>query len=333
MSPYGLDVVAHAGRHGAQRLPLVVPVRVDDGDGQLRAHADDEAAHAQHLLRRQGDLRRRFRADDAVGVEPGVVHAEVDEPPQPRFLHEVVDVRSADAGGHARHQAVPGAGGQSRQRLVEDGGPAAPLVAHDCGALDADQRRHVAEPPQLSRPRVVYQVPVREELEVAVRVGREQVEQVGVQQRLASQNAEVAVAVPLSVADDAVELVDLDLAARRLDVDPAALAAQLTTRDDRDEEERREVLAPLQAPLVALHRADALDAHIPDQLAQGARVGLGEHPSGQSEHHVVSPPAARRRRRRRPAPGPWPPRPWPGCRRGSAGSPAPPPGCRDSFAA
>ena len=117
--PVRTDVVAHAGRHGAQRLPLVVPVGVDDGDGQLRAHADDEAAHAEHLLGRQRDLGRRLRADDAVGVEPGIVHAEVDEPPQPRLLHEVVDVGLAHARGHAGDQPVAGAGLEPGQRLVE----------------------------------------------------------------------------------------------------------------------------------------------------------------------------------------------------------------------
>ena len=92
------------------------------------------------------------------------------------------------------------------------------------------------------------------------------------QERLAAEDAEVAVAVRLGVADDAVQLVERQLLRRRGDVHPAALAAQLTARDDRDEQERREVLAAPPPPLVQLDRADALDAEVVDELRHDLRV-------------------------------------------------------------
>ena len=109
--------MADAGGHRAERLALVVPVRIDDRDGQLRAHLDDEAADAQHLFRRQRQLPARLRPDHAVGVEPGVVDAHVDQTPQPGLGHKI-DVGLADAGGDADDQPVAAAVLEARERLA-----------------------------------------------------------------------------------------------------------------------------------------------------------------------------------------------------------------------
>ena len=61
---------------------------------------------------------------------------------------------------------------------------------------------------QLLRDLVGDQLAVGEDLEVAVRVRGEQIEQLRVQERLAAENAEVGVAVRLGVVDDAVQLVE-----------------------------------------------------------------------------------------------------------------------------
>ena len=52
----GADVVAGAGRHRTERLPLVVPVGVDDGDRELRPHLHDEPPDAEYFLRVEGQL-------------------------------------------------------------------------------------------------------------------------------------------------------------------------------------------------------------------------------------------------------------------------------------
>ena len=110
------DVMADAGRHRAQRLAAIVPVGVDDGDRQPRAHLDDEAADREHLFRPERQLRVGLRSDDAVGVEPDVVHAHRDQPAQPGFGHQV-DVGLADAGGDADQQPVTPAGLETLERL------------------------------------------------------------------------------------------------------------------------------------------------------------------------------------------------------------------------
>ena len=144
----GTDVMADAGRHRAQRLAAVVPVGIDDGNRQPGAHLHDEAAHRQHLFRPERELRIGVRADDAVGVEPDVVHAHRDQPAQPGFGHQI-DVGLADAGGDADEQAVAPAGLEAFERLGQHLGPAAALVADDLRAFDAEERRDVAEPRQL----------------------------------------------------------------------------------------------------------------------------------------------------------------------------------------
>src|SRR5262249_1275207 len=69
---------------------------------------------------------------------------------------------------------------------------------------------------------------------------------------------------------------------------PTALAAQVATIDDRDVKEGWENLAALQALLVALHRQDALEAHVPGQLPQQPLVGFHQQALGHLQVHAQS---------------------------------------------
>ena len=75
----------------------------------------------------------------------------------------------------------------------------------------------------------------------------EEVEQLRVHERLAAEDAEEAVAVGLGVVDEPVQVVEVDLDLGLIDVDPAALAAQIAGVEDGDVEERREIDAVLAA--------------------------------------------------------------------------------------
>ena len=44
------DVVTHTGGHWAKRASLIVPVRLDDADGDFGSHLDDEASQADDFL-------------------------------------------------------------------------------------------------------------------------------------------------------------------------------------------------------------------------------------------------------------------------------------------
>ncbi len=181
----------------------------------------------------------------------------------------------------------------SGERLREHVQPPTPFVADDLGTFDRDERRDVAHFAQPLCDRVRNQLAVREHLEIAVRMIGADVEQFRMQERFTAEDSEEAVAVLLGVADEVVHFGARDPLARRLHVHPASLASQLTTRDHADEQERREVLAALQALLVQLHAADALHAEIPGELVQQPRIGFSQHPFGERENHQDSFTAAR----------------------------------------
>src|SRR5262245_50471174 len=136
--------------------------------------------------------------------------------------------------------------------LAENARPAAALVADDLIAFDANQRGHVAELAHPLRALVGDEMAIGEYLEVAIGMLGEHVEQMRVHERLAADDAEEDVAHRLGLDDELVHGVGLDDLLLGRHVYPAALTAQVAAVDDRDIKERREDLAPLQAPLVLL---------------------------------------------------------------------------------
>ena len=91
--------MADAGGHRAKRLAAIVVIGVDDGNGHLGAHLDDELARAHELIRAQREVWVHLGADRTIGVIPDVMHAAIDEFLQPLFGEQFVDVRLANAGG------------------------------------------------------------------------------------------------------------------------------------------------------------------------------------------------------------------------------------------
>src|SRR5262249_33536070 len=152
---------------------------------------------------------------------------------------QVVDIRLAEARANAREDLVLEAVVNALHRLAENAVAAAALVAYDLVALDADERRGVAELPQPFRLLVGDEVAVGEDLEVAVGVGGEEIEELRVHERLAADDAEEDVAHRLGLGDEAVERVERDGLLLGRHVHPAALAAQVAAVDDRNVEKRR----------------------------------------------------------------------------------------------
>ena len=278
-------MVADAIGHGAERLALVVVVGIDDGDGQLGPHVDDEAAHLGDLIRREGELGADLGPDGAVGVIPGVVDAHVDEAAQPGLGEEVVDVRLAEAGGHAGEHAGIEAVLQAAEGAGEHVGLAAALVADDLGALDADERGDVSELAHGGGGFLGDHLAVREDLEVGVRVHGEEVEELRVHEGLAAEDAEEGIPAPLGVVHDLVQLVEVQGLARLIDIDPAALAAEVAGVQDGNVKEGREELALLHALLVKHHRARPLVAEIPADLGQAKRIDGAQDAGGEGEEH------------------------------------------------
>src|SRR5207237_112550 len=128
------------------------------------------------------------------------------------------------------------------------------LIADDLVALDADERRDVAEPAQMLGPVLADELAVGEDLKVAIRVRLEQLKELGVHEGLAADDAEEDIAHGAGLADHAMERGRRHGLHLGGDVDPAALAAQVAAIDDRDVQKRRKDLAAFDAGLVPLQR-------------------------------------------------------------------------------
>ena len=85
-----------------------------------------------------------------IGVIPDIMHAAGDQFVQPRFGEQFVDICLANAGGHAGQQARREAMIEAAQCAIEHVLAAAAFVAGDLPSLDADERRDVAQTPQLA---------------------------------------------------------------------------------------------------------------------------------------------------------------------------------------
>ena len=114
------DMVADASRHRAQRLAFVVPVSVDNGDRQFGAHRDDESPQVKNLFGSKGKLWMRIRPDHPIRVEPGVMHSYLDQPSQPAFRGQLIDIALAYACGNARDEMITPAVLNSFQALAEN---------------------------------------------------------------------------------------------------------------------------------------------------------------------------------------------------------------------
>ena len=110
--------------------------------------------------------------------------------------------------------------------------PAAALVADRGVPLDADQRTGIPDAAQFARDFIGDQLPVGEDLKIAVRVCLQNPEQFRMEERFAPEDAEIAVAVPLRIVEHPVHVVERDELPRRLHVHPAPLAAELAAIDD-----------------------------------------------------------------------------------------------------
>ena len=219
-------------------------------------------------------------ADGAVGVIPDVMHAHVDELLHPVLVEQFVDIRLAGAGGNAGDEAVFQAVFQAPERVVQDVEAAAALIGNNRLSLDADQRGAVAEFPHFGGNLVGDELAIGEDLEVAIGMTPEDLQQFRVHERFAAEDAEEAVAVLLGVVDDAIHLVGREKMLRAIHLHPASLATEIATVDHRNVEERREIVALLDALLEFLDRAHAFVAEVIGELPENPLVDGGDHSLG-----------------------------------------------------
>ena len=217
---------------------------------------------------------------------PDVVHPAGDQFVQPRLGKQFVHVCLANAGGHTGQQPRLNTVIEAAQCAAEHVLAPAALVAGDLTSLDADERCDVAYTPQLSGHFLRDHLTVGEDLEIAVRMSPKKIEQLRMEKRFTAQHAEEAVTVFFRVPDELAQIIDIDHLARRLDIDPAALAAQVATVDDREIEKRREILAALKPAFEALDREHSLHPEVPDELPEQTLVGGAQNACTQPEHRA-----------------------------------------------
>ncbi len=178
MSPHGLMWWLMPVAAGQSALPFAVVIGIDDDDRLLRPHLDDELARPPGLFGRQAQIRVRVRAHRPIDVEPGVHHAHFDEPVDPLIGQQVVDVGSAQAGADAREELVV----QAVLRCLASSSPSTPARPRRSSltiSVPSTLMSGVTLPslPQSLGLFVGDEVAVGEDLEVAVRVRFEHVEQ------------------------------------------------------------------------------------------------------------------------------------------------------------
>ena len=123
---------------------------------------------------------------------------------------------------------------EAAQAFAKDVLATAALIADEFAAFEADQRRHVAEAPQAGRHFRRDELAVRENLKVAAWMGREHIKQLGMHERFATEDSKKTVPVGLGVVNQTVHRRQVDALTGSLDIDPATLATQVATIDDRD---------------------------------------------------------------------------------------------------
>ena len=203
---------------------------------------------------------------------PGVVDAPVDEAVEPFFGEEVVDIGLAEAGGDAGEEFLVEAVAEAAEGAVEDVFAAAAEVAGLVGAFDADEGGAIAELAEFLGGLFGDHLAVGEDLKVAVGVLGEEVEEAGVEEGFAAEDTEEAITVLAGVVDEAVEFVEFDEVAGGVDVDPAALAAEVAAVDDAEVEEGGEDDAFFKALFEEVDGAGAFESEIPRHGAEEAGV-------------------------------------------------------------
>ena len=211
--------------------------------------------------------------------------AEADEVVEPGIVEELVDVRLAEARRHAGEEPGFEADLEATERAVEHLPIASADVAGGGVPLDAQKRRGIADPGEPAGDVGGDQLAVGEDLEVAVAMPLEEIEEPRMEERLATEKAEERVPVRFRVGDDPVELLRRHHRPRRLDVDPASLAAEVAGIDDREVEERREDDPTALAGLESLHGEHAFEAEVPAGLPQALRRHGGDDAGRELRKH------------------------------------------------
>ena len=187
-------------------------------------------------------------------MEPNIMDAALDQFIQPALAQEIVDIGLANAGGDAGEHFVLERIVQSTKCFVQHVFFSAPLVTDHLPSFNADERRHIAKSPQPRRNLVGDKLAIGKNLKVAIRMGFQNIQQLRMHEGLATEDPKKHIPIGFSIGDQTIHRFKINAISRGCDINPTALTAKIAAIDNGNVNERRKVLAPLQAALETLHR-------------------------------------------------------------------------------
>ena len=228
----GADMVCKPGYGWAECAPFSVVVSVDDNDRFLDACADNKLPDTSQLRCIQCEFRRTLWTHHAKHMEPTVHHPHLDQSIDPSVVQGVVNIALANARANTGHDFVVEAILKPFHRLAQYAVAPSTRVAHDLRTLDADQRRHVAELPQSFGHFVGDKVTVGEDLEIRIGMCGQNIEQLFVHERFATEDAEERIAHRFCLCQRLVHGGKVDFGLLGSHIDPATLASQIACVDN-----------------------------------------------------------------------------------------------------
>ena len=245
--PAGSDMVRESSYGRAQRFTLSVVVSIDHYDRLLDTRVHDKLTNAAKLFGIQRKFRRALRANHAVDVEPAVHDPHLHQSIHPSILQQVIDIGFADAGADTCHHLVVQTILKAFHRLTEDIIATTALIADDLRPFDTDQWGYVPQLPQSFCDFVGDEVAVGENLEVRVRMSRQNVEQFFMHEGLATQDTKEGVPHLLGFGQRFIHGCEVDFGLLACNVNPTALATKIASVDNGDVQKRREELPAFQS--------------------------------------------------------------------------------------
>src|ERR1051325_4224715 len=118
---------------------------------------------------------------------------------EPGFGEKLFDIRLANTRRDPCQQTRFDACVQAAQRAIENIFIAAALIASDFTTFDRNERRGISTRAQTLGPFWLYELPVRENLKITIRVRFEDFKEARMHERFAAENSEEGVAMRLCV--------------------------------------------------------------------------------------------------------------------------------------
>jgi hypothetical protein len=104
--------------------------------------------------------------------------------------------------------------------------------------------------------------------------------------RFTAEEAEKGVAVGFGIVDEPVHGREIDGVSIRIDIDPAALTAEVAGVDNGNVKKWRKIFAAAEAALEFLDREHSFEPEIPGELPQAALVGCSQGSIDEAREHV-----------------------------------------------